>query len=69
VSKSSLTRRQKQILALILAGKVNKEIAAELRIGYQAVRNQRAAAFKVLGISNSHHLFPIIEQVRAQISE
>lgn len=69
MSKTVLTRRQKQILNLILAGKVNKEIAAVLNLDYQTVRNQRAAAFKVLGISNSHHLFPIIEQVRAQISE
>lgn len=69
MSKTALTPRQKQILNLILAGKVNKEIAQELNIGYQAVKNQVAAAYRFFGISSVNQLFPIQDRVRAAISE
>lgn len=69
MSKSSLTPRQKQIVRLILAGKVNKEIAHELNIGYQTVRNQLAAAYSVLGIKSSRQIIPIAEQVKLLIAE
>lgn len=69
MSKTVLTRRQKQILNLILAGKVNKEIAAVLNLEYQTVKNQVSAAYRVLGISTTNELFPILDRVRAEIAE
>lgn len=69
MSKTVLTRRQKQILSLILAGKVNKEIAAVLNLEYQTVKNQVSAAYRVLGISTTNQLFPILDRVRAEIAD
>lgn len=68
--KTVLTRRQKQILGLVIcAGKGNKEIAAELQLEYSTVRNALAAAYRVLGVSSARQLFPILERVRAEIAE
>jgi DNA-binding CsgD family transcriptional regulator len=47
-----LTQRQQQILALIKAGKVNKEIANELGIGLGTVKQHVVALFKKLHVSN-----------------
>lgn len=47
-----LTQRQQQILALIKAGKVNKEIANELGIGLGTVKQHVVALFKKLQVSN-----------------
>lgn len=47
-----LTQRQQQILALIKAGKVNKEIANELGIGLGTVKQHVVALFKKLNVSN-----------------
>lgn len=47
-----LTQRQQQILALIRAGKVNKEIANELGIGLGTVKQHVVALFKKLHVSN-----------------
>lgn len=47
-----LTQRQRQILALIKAGKVNKEIANELGIGLGTVKQHVVALFKKLHVSN-----------------
>lgn len=47
-----LSQRQQQILALIKAGKVNKEIANELGIGLGTVKQHVVALFKKLHVSN-----------------
>jgi len=59
-----LNDRQKQILKLILAGKVNKEIAQELQLEYQTVKNQVAAVYIVLGIKCTRQIIPIAEKLR-----
>lgn len=71
-----LTQRQQQILALIKAGKVNKEIANELGIGLGTVKQHVVALFKKLHVSNrtmavSHGLnqAPEIAPEAAEISE
>lgn len=47
-----LTPRQQQILSLLQAGKVNKEIAAELQIGIGTVKQHVVALFKRMQVSN-----------------
>ncbi len=47
-----LSARQQQILALLRAGKVNKEIASELGIGLGTVKQHVVALFKKLNVSN-----------------
>lgn len=48
----SLTGRQRQILALIQAGKVNKEVARELGIEVGTVKQHMVAIFKKLNVTN-----------------
>jgi two-component system CheB/CheR fusion protein len=47
-----LTARQREIMEMILAGKANKNIAADLRISQRTVENHRAAIMRRTG-SNS----------------
>ncbi|MBS4095204.1 MAG: hypothetical protein KGZ83_00025 [Sulfuricella sp.] len=51
-SPPELTTRQRQILALLQAGKVNKEIASELGIGVGTVKQHVVALFKRLNVHN-----------------
>ncbi len=51
-TQSELTPRQRQILSLLQAGKVNKEIARELGIGLGTVKQHVVALFKKLNVSN-----------------
>lgn len=46
---ASLTRRQRQILELVLAGHPSKYIAADFGIGQRTVENHRAAIMKKTG--------------------
>lgn len=50
--QSELTHRQRQILKLLRAGKVNKEIASELGIGVGTVKQHVVALFKRLNVRN-----------------
>jgi len=50
--QSDLTQRQLQILKLLQAGKVNKEVAQELGIGLGTVKQHIVAIFKKLNVSN-----------------
>ena len=47
-----LTARQQEILALLTAGKANKEIAYQLGIGLGTVKQHMVALFKKLNVSN-----------------
>lgn len=70
MSKSSLTPRQKQIIGLIIFhGKVNKEIAVELNLAHTTVLNVTAAVFRRLKINNIRQLFPLVDQLKAEITE
>lgn len=51
-AEASLTPRQRQILALLRAGKVNKEIADELGIGLGTVKQHVVALFRKLKVRN-----------------
>lgn len=52
VAPAGLTQRQRQILALLQAGKVNKEIARELGISLGTVKQHVVAIFKRLNVKN-----------------
>ncbi|MES2299612.1 MAG: LuxR C-terminal-related transcriptional regulator [Pseudomonadota bacterium] len=51
-SAQELTQRQREILTLLRAGKVNKEIARELGIGLGTVKQHVVAIFKRLHVNN-----------------
>lgn len=51
-AEGSLTPRQRQIIALLQAGKANKEIANELGIGLGTVKQHMAALFKKMNVTN-----------------
>lgn len=51
-TQAELTLRQRQILKLLRAGKVNKEIASELGIGVGTVKQHVVAIFKRLNVKN-----------------
>jgi two-component system, LuxR family, response regulator FixJ len=46
----SLTSREKQVMTLVVAGKLNKQIAAELGISAKTVENHRARVMDKMGI-------------------
>lgn len=51
-ASQELTQRQREILTLLRAGKVNKEIARELGIGLGTVKQHVVAIFKRLHVNN-----------------
>lgn len=51
-SQPELSQRQHQILKLLQAGKVNKDVAQELGIGLGTVKQHIVAIFKKLNVSN-----------------
>ena len=52
----SLTAREKQVMALILAGKFNKVIADELNISMRTVEVHRAKLFEKMGVRTAVEL-------------
>ncbi len=48
-----LSRRQRQIVLLMAAGKLNKQIAYELDLSERTVKMHRSAVFKALGVRTS----------------
>jgi two-component system, LuxR family, response regulator FixJ len=55
----SLTAREKQIMAYVVAGKLNKQIAAELGISAKTVENHRARVMEKMGIKGLAELVHI----------
>lgn len=55
-TKKPLTKTEKQILALIAAGKTNKEIAFELERSIRTIENHRHRMMKKLGVESSAEL-------------
>lgn len=61
----SLTRRERQVLDLILAGRLNKEIAAELGIGQRTVETYRAHVMRKMGCKSLVELIRTMAPVGA----
>ncbi len=56
VEKNPITRREKEVLALIVAGDSNKEISSRLDIGVRTVETHRARMMKKFSARNSVEL-------------
>ena len=50
--KTSLTKRETEILRMIAAGYLNKEIGSELNISERTVKNHVSSLFKKIGVSD-----------------
>jgi FixJ family two-component response regulator len=48
----SLTRRQRQVLSLVVAGKLNKQIAAELHTVEKTIKFHRARVMRKMGVTS-----------------
>jgi RNA polymerase sigma factor (sigma-70 family) len=48
----TLSRREKQIVDALLAGCTNKEIAQQLGVSDQTVKNQLTTLYKKMGVSS-----------------
>jgi DNA-binding CsgD family transcriptional regulator len=63
----SLTLRQRKVLEHLLAGKQNKEIAFELDLAEQTVKNDLRDLFAYFGIKRTRELLPIIDRVKQEV--
>ncbi len=61
-----LTKREKEIITLLLQNKSNREIAEELHISYHTVRTHRKVAMKKL---NCHSIYELAAQYHSLIDE
>ncbi len=50
---AALSRRKREVLLQIAAGKLNKQIAYELGLSERTVKMHRAAVFEALGVKTS----------------
>ena len=62
-----LTPREMEVLASLIAGKSNREIAAELNMGVSTVKAHLSAVYGKLGVSNrtqaalvGYRIFPML---------
>jgi DNA-binding NarL/FixJ family response regulator len=61
-----LTTTQREILKQLLAGMQNKQIAAELNLPEQTVKNGIRRVYTYLGITHTRELLPIVERARQE---
>ena len=52
MARAPLTKRERQIVARVARGRTNREIAQELNIGEQTVKNHLSGIFEKLGVRN-----------------
>jgi DNA-binding NarL/FixJ family response regulator len=60
----SLTRRERQILKLVVEGRTNAQIASSLQLGTQTVKNQLSVLMDKVGVRNRVQL--AVYAVRAE---
>jgi FixJ family two-component response regulator len=63
----ALTPRQRDVCALVVVGKLNKQIAAELGISERAVKSHRAHVMEKLGATSVAEVVRLAEQLHASI--
>ena len=62
---TSLSRREQQVVKLVLSGMLNKQIAAELRISPRTVEVHRHEAMKKMQVDSVVRLFKMIMEILA----
>ena len=60
ITVQALTTREKQILALVIAGLTNAQIAAKLYLAESTVKSHLSSAFGKLGVSSRHEAATLI---------
>jgi FixJ family two-component response regulator len=58
-----LTPREREVLHLVVAGRMNKQIAAELRIAEQTIKQHRGRVMRKLGVDSVAELVRLTERV------
>lgn len=60
---AKLTERQRQVLSLVVEGKLNKQIAAELGTGEQNIKLHRAHIMQKMGVHSFAELVRVVERL------
>ncbi len=61
----ALTSRERAVFALVIAGRLNKQIAAELDISERTVKSHRAQVMKKMHVTSVTELVRVAEQLHA----
>ena len=61
-----LTEREREVMQLILAGKLNKQIAEELSISMKTVEVHRSRVFEKMGVKSAVELAGMLAAPGAQ---
>jgi FixJ family two-component response regulator len=61
---AALTPREREVFDRIIAGKLNKQIADELKTSERTVKSQRARLMQKLGAQSAAHLGSLAQQLR-----
>ncbi|MFL5574478.1 MAG: response regulator transcription factor [Gemmatimonadaceae bacterium] len=62
----TLTPREREVLALIVTGRMNKQIAAELGIAEQTVKQHRGHVMRKLAVGSVAELVRLVERIAGQ---
>ena len=63
-----LTDREQEIVNLIIAGRINREVADDLHISVRTVEGHRATAFKKLGVKTPEEAANLKKQAEGELS-
>jgi FixJ family two-component response regulator len=58
-----LTPREREVLALVVAGRMNKQIAADLHTAEQTIKQHRGRVMKKLEVESVAELVRLVERV------
>jgi two-component system response regulator DctR len=61
---ASLTQRENEVMELLLAGKLNKQIADQLGVSMRTVEVHRSRVFEKMGVSNAVELANLVGPLR-----
>jgi FixJ family two-component response regulator len=66
---TTLTEREREVLALVVTGRLNKQIAAELGTAEQTIKVHRGRVMQKLGVGSVAELVRLVERVAGQRSD